>query len=601
MKQTSAHSAPRTAPARLRLALAAWEIGRASSGFGVKIGGLGHVLEELPAELVRAAAAKGIDLEIELLSPCFGHYRRELMVRLPLRMPALAAGEPVEFELFEHRFVQRVTFPDGEARDVRFRGVYFWNQALLGWTHARAVYPGVAEEGLRLYAAVSCAMAGYVRQAGFDTLHLHDYHVGLIPFFNAFAARGRTADALPTHLTLHNGSYQGVTPAPEGGANLLDGIGLPGAALFDRYFEFYGHVNLLKATMLLVHERGGRITTVSGDLDATWGYAAELRESQPQLQARATALLGRAPKELFLPNHHCDVFEKLPIAGITNGLGEKSRAARMPELQATYLRQLLDRRGGVPLFRESRVQEEMLARDHTFDADHLEPKAELRRLLYAEVFGGGMPKGAVLLSAVGRLVQQKNFGLIADAIPRLLATNRLACFVLMGSAESNDVEGQKQQARFRGLAARYPRNVRLEEAFDPVLAKLVTAGSDFALVPSRFEPCGLTDWEAALVGTIPICHATGGLTKIRHCGYLYEWLDIGDWWGEVELFVATIHRAVRVLQRDPAGHQELMRAALRTPTSWDEPARQYVEIYLAGLAARVNQTTGASAGAPIAA
>ena len=56
---------------KLRVALAAWEIGRASSGFGTKIGGLGQIVEELPPELVRAAYDRGLDLEIETLSPCF--------------------------------------------------------------------------------------------------------------------------------------------------------------------------------------------------------------------------------------------------------------------------------------------------------------------------------------------------------------------------------------------------------------------------------------------------------------------------------------------------------------------------------------------------
>jgi glycosyltransferase involved in cell wall biosynthesis len=335
--------------------------------------------------------------------------------------------------------------------------------------------------------------------------------------------------------------------------------------------------------MLKVHERGGRITTVSGDLAGTWGYAAELHESHDALRLRATAIQGRPPKDLFLPNHHCDVFEKLPIAGITNGLGERSRASRMPELTAHGLRELQARRGPTPLFRHPRVQAEMLARDHGFDADHLEPKQALRQLLHLEAFGAGLPERAVLFSAVGRMVQQKNFGLIADAIPRVLAAVPEARFVVMGNAEVSDVEGTRQQARFRELAARFPHAVRLEESFDPVLAKLVTAGSDFALVPSRFEPCGLTDWEAALVGTLPICHATGGLTKIRHCGYLYEWLDIGDWWGEVEAFVTVLHQAVALFRGDPAAHQERMRAALRTDTSWDEPARQYLELYKTGV------------------
>jgi hypothetical protein len=58
---------------KIRVAMPAWEIGRVSSGLGTKIGGLGVIVEELPAELVRAAAKKEIDLEVVTLTPCFAH------------------------------------------------------------------------------------------------------------------------------------------------------------------------------------------------------------------------------------------------------------------------------------------------------------------------------------------------------------------------------------------------------------------------------------------------------------------------------------------------------------------------------------------------
>ena len=573
-------------PSRLQVALCSWEIGRAASGLGVKIGGLGHVVEELPGELIRAGARAGVDLEVVLLSPCFGHYDRSRLTRLPLRVPATVLGKRVELEVYEHRFHQELPMPGGQRRSVALRSLYFWHEGLLSWTHARAVYPSDPARGLSLYAAISAAMAAYIDQSDFQTVHLHDYHVGLLPFFlSEQRLRG-----LPVHLTIHNGAYQGVTPAPEGGAAALEAIGLPGAELFARYFNFFETVNPLRAALLRIHELGGRVTTVSGDLMAGWGYAAELRESWEQLLARATAELGRKPAQLYLPNQHLDVFEKIPIAGITNGLGERSRAAVMPELSAAALRALQASRPSRPLFRHPRVQQEMLWRDHRFDEHRLEIKQELRRLLHLEAFGVELPEarphqpGAAIFSAVGRLVLQKNFGLIADVVPRVLAADPLARFVVVAKAEEGDAEGVRQEARFRELAALHPGRVCFDDSFNPVLAKLVTAGSDFALIPSRFEPCGLTDWEAALVGTLPICRATGGLTKIRHCGWLYDWLDLGDWWGEVDAFFAVIRAALDVFRTEPQEHLRRMRAGLKTDTSWDASALQYVELYLAALA-----------------
>ena len=74
-----------------------------------------------------------------------------------------------------------------------------------------------------------------------------------------------------------------------------------------------------------------------------------------------------------------------------------------------------------PLFANPITQREMLARDHTFDAQHLEVKAELKRLLHLEAFGTEPVWDPILLTAVGRLVEQKNLGLVADIIDRTLA------------------------------------------------------------------------------------------------------------------------------------------------------------------------------------
>src|SRR5688500_511439 len=89
---------------KLRVAMPAWEIGRVATGLGVKIGGLGVVVEELPPELVKAAERRGLDLEIETLTPCFAHYDRGRLTRLDLRLPATLDGHTFEFEVYERIF-----------------------------------------------------------------------------------------------------------------------------------------------------------------------------------------------------------------------------------------------------------------------------------------------------------------------------------------------------------------------------------------------------------------------------------------------------------------------------------------------------------------
>lgn len=555
---------------KLRVAMPAWEIGRSQSGLGTKVGGLGVIIEELPPEMVKAAAQQGIKLEVEVLSPCFAHYDRSRMKRLDISAPATIEGSTFEFEVYEH------TFPDGQ------RAIYFWDEWQLRWTGERAIYPEDTWMAAKLYSAMSQAMATYIRQQRFDTIHLHDYHVGLIPFFldNEYLRE------VPVHFTIHNASYQGTVPLRGGGYETLKQLNLSGEKLFHKYFDFFDYISLMKACMLIVHETGGKITTVSGDLAGSWGYAAELRESEQSIRALALAQKGRPPRRVFVPNHHLDLFEKLPVIGITNGMSDINRPENLRELKATHLGQLQERSPRKPIFRNPTVQSEMLARDHNFDADHLEVKGELKRLLHLEAFGYEPSADPIIFTFVGRLVDQKNPLAVCDIIERTLAYDGLSRFVIIAAAPDGDPEGKAAEARLAGLAHRYADRVHLDNSFNAPMAKLTQAGGDFALIPSKFEPCGLVDYEASLVGNIVIGRLTGGLAKVRHVAYLYNWLDTGDHAGESHAFFQKIREAIETYRRNQAAHAELRRQAMAIDSSWDASASQYVEMYRYGLLAK---------------
>lgn len=561
---------------KLRVALCAWEIGRVHTGLGTKIGGLGAVVEELPPELVKAAARQQIDLEVETLSPCFAHYDKKRLTKLDMQLPVTLEGHTFNIDVYEYVFTERLTFADGSELDVPFRSVYFWDEWQLSWTNAGTVYPDDPWVGAKMYAVFGQAMAGYIRQRDFQTVHLHDYHVGLVPFYLG----DEYLDNVAFHLTVHNASYQGITPLIGGGYASLDRLGLPGEKLFHKYFDFFDNLNLMKACMLKTHETGGRVTTVSGDLEGTWGYAQELRWNHAEVLRRAWAQKGSRPGEVFVPNRHLDCCEKVPIAGITNGLRETNRPEKMPELTAAKLKEMQARRPDRPFFANPRVQSEMLAKNHTFDVNHLEVKAELRRLLYLECFGHELWGHPVMLTAVGRLVDQKNFGIIADIIPRTLAYDNQAKFIILASAPD---AANSEEARFRALAGSYPGQVYFNNTFNPVLAKLIFAGGDFSLVPSKFEPCGLVDYESSLLGTVVIGRHTGGLAKVRHCGYLYDWLDRSDPAGEAHAFFRAIQAAIGVYRHDSGRHDYLMRTAMGLDTGWDASAALYVQLYRFGL------------------
>lgn len=554
-----------------RVALLAWEIGRMSSGLGARIGGLGVIVEELPEGLVKAAARQGMALEVEILSPCFAHYDRQRLNKIDLQLPVTIAGRTFPFEAYEH------VFPDGQ------KVIYFWDEWQLSWTNARALYPDDPHIALELYAAVSQAMAGYIRQRQFDTVHLHDYHVGLVPFYLGDEVLSR----LPVHLTIHNATYQGIVPLRGGGYSTLDRIHLPGAQLFHQYFDFFDQLNIMKACMLKVHQSGGKISTVSGDLQGTWGYAAELKENPAALLAKATAQKGSPPGAIFVPNGSLDLFEKLPIVGITNGMSARNRPEVLPELRAAVLRQ---RQAAwttpYPMFRNALTRDAMLSQDHTFDAGHLQVKTALRRLLHLEAFDTEPSAGLVLLTVVGRLVEQKNLGLVGDIVERTLDDDDQIKFVILASAPDGDAIGKAAEATLTSFATRYPERLYMNTTFNEPLAKLTLAGGDFTLIPSRFEPCGLVDYEASLLGTIVIGRLTGGLAKVRHCAYLYEWLDISDRPGEAHAFFQQVRMAVDTYRHDPSRHAHLMQTAMAIDASWDTSAGQYIQLYRYGQLAK---------------
>lgn len=551
---------------KIRLALLAWEIGRVNSGLGAKAGGLGSVMEELPVQLCNYAQQEGVTLEIELLSPCFAHYDKQRMESTGLKLPVFMEGHRFDVSVFTH------TFKDG------IKAVYFWDDWQLNWTRADTIYPDDPQAALKLYAAVSQAMAAYIKEGGFNTIHCHDYHLGLVPFYLG----DEFLQNCPLHFTIHNASHQGLFWFSNGGYEALWRLGLPGDQLFHKYFDYFDLLNLMKAVMIKTHQMGGKITTVSGDLKGTWGYAAELKESEAELWYRARLQKENQPvNNVFLPNRHLDVFEQLPIVGITNGMAADNRPESLPELKAHVLNTLQQKRSGQgPLFENSKVQAAMLAGDHTFSSRNLVVKGRLKELLHMETFGTDAQTNSILFAVVGRLVAQKNLGLVAEVAARAIEFDPGIKFIILASA--NDPEGYRTEERFYSLTRQFPGQVYFNNSFNQPLSKLILAGSDFCLIPSRFEPCGLVDYEASLLGTIVIGRRIGGLSKVADVAYLYDWLDVGDVAGETEAFLSQIVTAVNVYREQPQKHAVLMQRAMKIDTSWEPAARTYLRVYRFG-------------------
>jgi starch synthase len=136
-------------------------------------------------------------------------------------------------------------------------------------------------------------------------------------------------------------------------------------------------------------------------------------------------------------------------------------------------------------------------------------------------FSAASPQEKLPLYAfVGRLTDQKGVGVLFSALEKVLSDEDSPAVVILGSGEKH------REDMFQQLAARSESRGRLcfVPRYDPALAKIIYAASDFFLIPSEYEPCGLTDFIAQLLGSIPIVHRVGGLVKVRdgETGFSYD-------------------------------------------------------------------------------
>ena len=117
----------------------------------------------------------------------------------------------------------------------------------------------------------------------------------------------------------------------------------------------------------------------------------------------------------------------------------------------------------------------------------------------------GLPEkpSSPLFGLVSRLVKQKGIDLLAEALPRILGLD--VQFVILGAGEP------WSHGFFEGLARACPDKFACRIGFEPAMAHRIIAGCDFFVMPSRFEPCGLTQMYGMRYGTLPVVHATGGL------------------------------------------------------------------------------------------
>jgi starch synthase len=392
---------------------------------------------------------------------------------------------------------------------------YFQRQAL--YTTADGDYPDNARRFAFFAKAALETCRALDLQA--DVLHCHDWQAALIPaYVKTTLSHVPDFAAAGSLLTIHNIVYQGLF-SPE----VMEFLQLPDDTYSPDGIEFYGQVNYLKAGIVFAD----LINTVS-----------RRHSREIQMGEFGSGLDG------ILRYRGEDVH------GILNGIDEHEWNPRIDRLIAAR-------------YTPSDLSGKRLC------------KLDLLRSL-------GLPSDLVqvpLVGMVSRLVDQKGFDLLEEAVHRMLALD--LGLVVLGTGEA------RYEQFLRQLGERYPGKVGVTIGFDNVLAHKIEAGSDLFLLPSRFEPCGLNQMYSLRYGTIPIAHATGGLDDTieaydpvsdRGNGFKFEAYT-------AESLLATLQQALTLYrQREP--WERLVRRGMQLDFSWARSAQAYAELYVQALARR---------------
>ncbi|MCC6547031.1 glycogen synthase GlgA [Candidatus Sumerlaeota bacterium] len=212
---------------------------------------------------------------------------------------------------------------------------------------------------------------------------------------------------------------------------------------------------------------------------------------------------------------------------------------------------------------------------HNFTPKDLAGKQNCREEL---VKLGNLDKDSThpLIGITSRLVDAKGFDLVEQAIDDLLALD--AQFFILGTGDA------KHEQLLKETAAKHPGRMHVHIGYDVPLSHKVIAGSDLFLMPSRYEPCGLTQMYSMKYGTIPIVRKTGGLSDTvfpatqssidasQGTGFLFEEYD-------ARAMVRACKEAIALFKSHPKSWHALMKNAMRQDFSWQRSAEKFEALY----------------------
>lgn len=296
----------------------------------------------------------------------------------------------------------------------------------------------------------------------------------------------------------------------------LAGLAMPDWTYTPKFIEFYGNINLMKSGLVFADT----LTTVSEE------YSREIQ----------TLEYGCGLEGVLIDRKN-DLF------GIINGIDyEEWNSQNDPVLAAP------------------------------FSLADLSGKLKNKQALLKENKLPFRKKDTPVIGLISRLADQKGFDIIAEIANDLLELELQ--LIVLGTGEP------KYHELFTALQKGDPKKIAVNLKFDARLAKLIYAGSDMFLMPSKFEPCGLGQMISLAYGTIPIVRKTGGLADTiadynpqtgGGTGFMFK-----EYTGEALL--ETIKEALATYQKKKVW-KKLQESAFRADFSWNASAKKYVTLY----------------------
>lgn len=189
------------------------------------------------------------------------------------------------------------------------------------------------------------------------------------------------------------------------------------------------------------------------------------------------------------------------------------------------------------------------------------------------IFGLPVRGDRAVLGMVSRLADQKGLDLLAHVIEEILDLN--VQLVILGTGEN------RYEQMLRHFASKYREKLAIRLEFLDKLAHQIYAGADLFLMPSRFEPCGISQMIAMRYGTIPIVRETGGLkdtimpyNAVTGSGNGFSFINYN-----AHELLFTIQYAVKLYENDKLVWDNIRQNALTSDFGWDRSANAYIEIY----------------------